>query len=103
MSDRSRDSPENRRFTSAEVRFLNDGQAKMAAIEEIRRWTGGKLGKKGSSGKNGSGMPQIVLEKQPGRAPSLESVTTEDRGRGVDGLAATTTQTALFTAASSRT
>jgi hypothetical protein len=62
MSDRSRDSPENRRFISAEVRFLNDGQAKMAAIEEIRRWTGGKLGKKGSSGKNGSGMPQIVLE-----------------------------------------
>jgi hypothetical protein len=44
-----------------------------------------------------------ILGKQPGRAPSFESVTTEDRGQGVDGLAATTTQTALFTAASSRT
>jgi hypothetical protein len=42
-------------------------------------------------------------QKQPGRAPSFESAATEDSVQRVDGLATTATQTALFTAASSRT
>ena len=48
-------------------------------------------------------MPGIPRKKQPGRAPSFESATTEDRGQRVDGLEAAATQTALFTAASFRT
>jgi len=48
-------------------------------------------------------MPEIPLEKQPGRAPSFESAATEDFCQGVDGLEAAATPTALFTAASFRT
>jgi len=44
-----------------------------------------------------------IQEKQPDRAPSLESATTEDTCQRVYGLVATATQTALFTAASFRT
>ena len=46
---------------------------------------------------------QKCREKQPGRAPSFASATTEDFCRGVYGLESTATQTALFTAASFRT
>ena len=46
---------------------------------------------------------QYLQEKQPGRAPSFESAATEDSVQRVDGLETAATQTALFTAASSRT
>ena len=47
--------------------------------------------------------PGNTAEKQPGRAPSFESATTENSVQRVDGLESAATQTALFTAASFRT
>ena len=58
--------------------------------------------KLGIPGKNGPGGG-ASRKKTPDRAPSFVSATAEDHGQGVDGLVAAATQTALFTAASSRT